>query len=196
MINVDKLKGHIPDKILSKISGITEINSNLRLAHFLSQCAHESLNFERVTENLFYSSQGLLKTFPKYFTPDQAILYSHDPIAIGNRVYADRMGNGDEKSGDGYKYRGRGYIGITGRDNYVLLSGYLGEDLTVNPDLVATHYALESAAFFFTANHIWELCDKGSNIATITAITKKVNGGFNGIDARIKLFNKFYELVK
>jgi len=196
MINISKLKGHIPDKVLSKISGITEITNDLRLCHFLSQCAHESANFERVTENLFYSSQGLLKTFPKYFTPDQSIIYSHDPIAIGSRVYASRIGNGDEKSQDGYRYRGRGYIQITGRENYVLLSGYLGKDFTKNPDLIATNYALESAAWYFTSNNIWKLCDKGSNIATITVITKKINGGTHGLDARIKLFNKFYNLVK
>jgi putative chitinase len=195
MINIKKLTGHIPDSVLSRISDIQEITNDLRLAHFLSQCAHESANFTRTFENLNYSADGLIKTFPKYFTSDQAIQYSHDPISIGNRVYADRNGNRDEKSGDGYKYRGRGYIQLTGASNYDLFSKYIVIDCIDNPDLVATQYPLESAAWFFTKNNIWAKCDKGSELQNITEVTKAVNGGKHGLTSRIQLFNKFYNIL-
>lgn len=195
MINTERLKGYIPDKVLSKIPGIIEINSDLRLAHFLSQCSHESQNFTRTFENLNYSSDGLRKTFPKYFTYDESLEYAHKPQDIANRVYANRMGNGDEMSGDGWKYRGKGYLGITGRDNYVLASGYLGKDLTVNPDLMATEFDLESSVWFFTYMGIWDKCDKGSDIQNITQVTKAINGGSNGFPSRLQLFNKFYNLL-
>lgn len=191
MINTSKLTGHIPDKVLSKISGITEITNDLRLAHFLSQCSHESANFTRVYENLNYSADGLLKTFPKYFTHEQALAYAHKPHDIANRVYADRIGNGNEHSGDGWKYRGKGYLQVTFRDNYVLASGYLGKDLTDNPDLMATEFSLESAAWFFTANNIWSKCDTSD----VARVTKAINGGTHGLEQRIELFNKFYNLL-
>jgi putative chitinase len=195
MINTQKLIAHIPNKVLSKIPNIIEIKSDLRLAHFLSQCAHESANFTRIFENLNYSAEGLRKTFPKYFNYDESIEYAHKPQDIANRAYANRLGNGNEHSGDGWKYRARGYIQITGKENYILASGFLGKDLTVNPDIMATEFALESAAWFFTKNNIWQLCDKGSDIATITAVTKKINGGSNGIASRIKLFNNIYSII-
>lgn len=195
MINTQKLTGHIPDKVLSKIPGIIEINSDLRLCHFLSQCSHESQNFTRTFENLNYSSDGLRKTFPKYFTYDESIEYQRKPQDIANRVYSGRMGNGNERSGDGWKYRGRGYIQLTGKESYVLASGYLGHDFTQEPDLIATLYPLESAAWFFTYKSIWKICDIGFDINTSKKITKLINGGSNGLPSRLQLFNKFYNLL-
>lgn len=195
MINTNKLIGQIPDKVLSKIPNIKEITNNLRLAHFLSQCAHESGHFDRVFENLNYSAQGLQNTFPSRFSYDDAIKYSHDQQAIANRAYANKNGNGDEKSEDGWKYKGSGYLQLTGRYNYALFSKYIGIDCCSNPDLVALQYPLESAAFFFTANKIWLLCDKGHEIQNITQVTKAVNGGKNGLVSRVQLFNKFYNLL-
>jgi len=195
MINTSKLKGHIPDKVLSKIPNIKEITNDLRLAHFLSQCAHESGNFDRVFENLNYSVQGLQNTFPSRFSHDDAIKYAHDQQAIANRAYANRMGNSDEKSGDGWKYKGKGYLQLTGRDNHALFSKYIGVDCCANPDLVAIVYPLESAAWFFTANKIWILCDKGHELQNIVEVTKKINPAKAGLASRVQLFNKFYNLL-
>lgn len=195
MIHTNKLIGHIPDKVLSKIPNIKEITNNLRLAHFLSQCAHESQNFTRVFENLNYSAQGLQNTFGKRFTHDESIKYAHDQQDIANRAYASRMGNGDEKSGDGWRYRGKGYIQLTGHDNHALFSKYIGVDCCANPDLVATDYPLESAAFFFTEKKIWTLCDKGHELQNISEVTKKINPSKHGLASRVQLFNKFYNLL-
>lgn len=195
MLNTNKLKGHVPDKVLSKIPHIKEITNDLRLAHFISQCHHESMGFDRVFENLNYSAQGLLNTFPKYFTRDQANLYAHNPIAIANRVYANRMGNGDEQSGDGWRYRGKGYLQCTGATNHALFSEYIGVDCCASPDLIATDYPLESAAWFFTTNKIWAKCDKGAELQNISEVTRAINGGKHGYISRVQLFNKYYNLL-
>lgn len=197
-LNLDKLKGHVPESVLSQIPDTAKkfnITSNLRLAHFLAQCSHESGNFKIVTENLNYSADGLKKVFPKYFPGTLNESYAKNPQKIANRVYSSRMGNGDESSGEGYKFRGRGYIQLTGKSNYTEFDKFVEDDIVSNPDLVATKYPLASAAFFFNKNGIWSVCDKGYDISIITAVTKRVNGGTIGLEDRIKHFNKYYSLL-
>jgi putative chitinase len=198
-LNIDHLKGHIPDSVLTQIPDTAKkfnITNNLRLAHFLSQCAHESGNFKAVNENLNYSAQGLRGTFGKYFPSTLAEQYARQPEKIAARVYADRMGNGNEASGEGWKFRGRGYIQLTGKGNYSKFTQFIGEDCVANPDLVATKYPLASAAFFFDINKLWSLCDKGTTDTDVAAVTKRVNGGTNGLSDRIKHFKEFYNLLK
>ena len=198
-INISKLKGHVPDAVIAQLPDTMakfNITTPLRLAHFLAQCGHESGGFKAVNENLNYSKDGLLKIFPKYFTPALAEAYARQPEKIASRVYASRMGNGDEPSKEGYKFRGRGYIQLTGKSNYTNFTKFIGEDCVANPDLVSTKYPLASAAFFFNANNLWAICDKGADTATVTAVTKRVNGGSIGLADRIKHFNEYYALVK
>jgi putative chitinase len=158
----------------------------VRAAHFFAQCAHESGGFKAFNENLNYGAKGLQGIFKKYF-PDAATAarYERKPEMIANRVYANRMGNGDEKSGDGWKYRGRGAIQLTGKNNYLAFSKHIGDpEIMTNPDLVATKYSFESAMFFFETNGLWAICDKGVDDATILALTKRINGGTHGLDDR------------
>lgn len=198
-LNIEKLKGIIPDSVIAQIPETAKkfnITTNLRLAHFLSQCAHESGNFKAVNENLNYSADGLRKTFGKYFPGSLAESYAKQPEKIASRVYGGRMGNGDESTKDGYKFRGRGYIQLTGKSNYTKFTQYIGEDCVSNPDLVATKYPLASAAFFFDSNKLWNICDKGSDDATVTSLTRRVNGGTHGLDDRLEKFKKYYNLIK
>jgi putative chitinase len=198
-LNIQKLKGHIPDVVIAQIPETAKkfnITSNLRLAHFLSQCGHESGGFKAVSENLNYSADGLKKTFGKYFPGNLAESYAKQPEKIASRVYADRMSNGNEASKEGYKFRGRGYIQLTGKGNYTSFTKFIGEDCVANPDLVATKYPLASAAFFFDSNKLWSICDKGADDATVTAVTKRVNGGTIGLADRIKHFKEYYNLLK
>lgn len=199
-LNLHKLKGHVPNSVLLSILEIlksvdSNLNSTLRLAHFLSQCAHESSMFTRVVENLNYSANGLLKTFSKYFTKEEAEKFAMNPEAIANRVYSKRMGNGNEESGDGWKYRGRGYIQLTGKSSYKSFASVVEEDVVEYPDLVASRYPLESALFYFDVNNIWKYCDKGSDEKTVIRVSKAVNGGTIGIESRISYFVKFYNLL-
>jgi putative chitinase len=137
-----------------------------------------------------------LKIFKKYFPNSKiALQYEKKPEKIASLVYANRMGNGSEASGDGFNYRGRGYIQLTGKSNYQLFDKTVPEDITSNPDLVATKYPLASAAFFFNNNKLWVICDKGADVATVTAVTKRVNGGTIGLPDRIKHFNEYYKLL-
>jgi len=196
---LDKLKGHVPDSVIAQIPETAakfNITNTLRLAHFLAQCGHESGGFKAVSENLNYSAKGLRGTFGKYFPTDAlAVAYERKPEKIANRVYSSRMGNGDEASGEGWKYRGRGYIQLTGKSNYTKFDGTVGDDIVENPDLVATKYPLASAAFFFDSNKLWSICDKGADDATVTAVTKRVNGGTIGLSDRIKHFKEYYSLL-
>ena len=197
---LDKLKGHIPDSVLAQIPDTAakfNITNPLRLAHFLAQCGHESGGWKATSENLNYSSKGLMGIFKKYFpTLQLAEQYARKPIAIASRVYGGRMGNGAEPTQEGYKFRGRGYIQLTGKDNYKAFDGFVPEDILSNPDLVATKYPLMSAAWFFNKNGLWTICDKGSSEAIVTAVTKRVNGGTIGLPDRIKHFNEYYNLLK
>jgi putative chitinase len=170
--------------------------SPIRAAHFFGQTSHETGHFKVFSENLNYSAQGLLKTFPKYFkTLTEAQGYERKPERIANRVYASRMGNGDEASGEGFKFRGRGALQLTGKSNFEAFSKFLNKpEIMANPDLVATEFAFESAFYFFDKNGLWSICDKGIDDATITAVTKKINGGVNGLAERITLTKKYYSL--
>ena len=196
---LENLKGHVPDAVIAQIPDTAakfNITNPLRLAHFLSQCGHESGGFKAVSENLNYSAKGLVGTFGKYFNSTTAAQYERKPEMIASRVYGSRMGNGDEASKEGYKFRGRGYIQLTGKSNYAGFTKFIGEDCIANPDLVANKYPLASAAFFFDSNKLWSICDKGADTATVTAVTKRVNGGTIGLDDRIKHFNEYYALLK
>jgi len=197
---LEALKGHIPDAVIAQIPDTAakfNITNTLRLAHFLAQCGHESGGFRAVSENLNYSSKGLLGIFKKYFpTTALAEAYARKPEKIASRVYANRMANGDEASGEGWKFRGRGYLQLTGKANYTKFNSQVPEDLLSNPDLVATKYPLMSAAFFFNSNNLWAICDRGADDATVTAVTKRVNGGTIGLADRIKHFREYYNLLK
>jgi len=193
--NIEKIRGLIPDAVLNQIPMTARafgITSGLRLSHFLAQCAHESGNFVATFENLNYASGRLREVFPAYFPGNLSDAYAHNPQKIGSRVYGNRMGNGDEASGEGYTYRGRGYIQLTGKNNYKSFAAFIGADTVSNPDLVATRYPLASAAFYFSSNRIWPVCDKGSTVEVITAVTKMINKGLRGLDDRIRRFNAFY----
>jgi putative chitinase len=196
---LEKLKGHIPDSVIAQIPETAKkfnITNSLRLAHFLAQCGHESGGFKATQENLNYSAKGLAGTFRKYFINEAAAgPYAKNPQKIASKVYGGRMGNGPESTGEGYKFRGRGYIQLTGKDNYTNFAKFIGEDTVANPDLVATKYPLASAAFFFDSNKLWSICDKGADDATVTAVTKRVNGGTIGLPDRIKHFQEYYHLL-
>jgi putative chitinase len=170
-----------------------KLNKN-RAAHFFAQCAHESGNFKAFSENLNYGAKGLRTTFGKYFqTEGIAKNYERQPQRIANRAYANRMGNGDEASGDGFAYKGRGPLQLTGKNNYRAFGKYIGREQEIldNPDLVATELGFESALWFFDANKLWGICDQGINDAAILALTKRINGGTHGLDDR-KLKTKKY----
>ena len=198
-LKLDKLKGHIPDAVIAMIPDTAAkfgINTPLRLAHFLAQCGHESGGFRLTQENLNYSAKGLNGIFKKYFPTEAAAApYNRNPQKIANKVYSNRMGNGTEASGDGYKFRGRGYIQLTGKDNYTAFGKSIGIDMTINPDLVASQYALLSAAWFFTKNNLHKMADGGATDAVVTSITKRVNGGTIGLADRIKHFKEYYHLL-
>lgn len=169
----------------------------LRAAHFFAQTGHETGEFKLFSENLNYSADGLKKIFPKYFPGTLAEGYARNPEKIANLVYGNRMGNGAEATGEGFKFRGRGALQLTGKDNYTAFSKYLNKsEVLTNPDLVATEYSFESAMFFFDKNKLWEICDKGIDDATITALTKRINGGTIGLDHRKALTLKYYGYVK
>ena len=169
-----------------------------RAAHFFAQTAHESGGFKAFSENLNYGAAGLTGIFKKYFpTNEKALLYERKPEKIANLVYASRMGNGDEASGDGFKFRGRGALQLTGKDNYKVFSEYLkNPEIMTNPDLVATEFAFESAIFFFDRNKLWDICDKGVNKDTILALTKRINGGTHGLADREEKTLKYYGYLK
>lgn len=169
----------------------------IRATHFFAQTGHETGEFKLFAENLNYSADGLKKIFPKYFPGTLAEGYARNPEKIANLVYGNRMGNGAEASGDGYKFRGRGALQLTGKSNYEAFSKYLNKpEIMTNPDLVATEYAFESAMFFFDRNKLWDICDKGVDDATITALTKRINGGTIGLDHRKALTLKYHGYVK
>jgi putative chitinase len=193
-LNLAGLAGKVPAGVIAQIPETAQdfgITTNLRLAHFLAQCALESNNFTAIVENLNYRAARLIEIFPRFFRGVDPAAFANNPEKIGNRVYANRMGNGDEASGDGFKFRGRGYIQLTGRNNYTSFSTFVGEDCVANPDLVATQFPLASAAFYFKSNNIWAICDRGANDGTVTQVTKAVNGGTHGLPERLQNFKSF-----
>ena len=198
-MKLEKLKGHVPDTVIAQLPDTIakfELNTPLRLAHFLAQAGHESGGFKAVNENLNYGAKGLLGIFKKYFpTEEKAKLYERKPEKIANLVYGSRMGNGAETSGEGYKFRGRGYIQLTGKDNYKAFDAVVTESIVDNPDLVATKYPLLSAAWFFHKNGLHKIADKGVTDAVVTEVTKRVNGGTIGLADRLKHFKEYYALL-
>ena len=199
-MNLEKLKGHIPDTVIAQIPDVQtkfEINTPLRLAHFLAQCGHESGGFKAVSENLNYGAKGLMGTFKKYF-PTEALAnaYARQPEKIANKVYGGRMGNGLEASGEGYKFRGRGYIQLTGKENYTAFDKSVEDDILATPDLVATKYPLLSAAWFFYKNGLNKIADEGATDEVVTKVTKRVNGGTIGLPDRLKHFKEYHNLLK
>jgi putative chitinase len=195
---LNKLHNKIPLQVLNELGDVMKdfnITNSFRLTHFLAQVAHESGNFRFVRENLNYSTEGLLKVFPKYFDRNTAPLYARKPEQIANIVYESRMGNGNRNTGDGWRFRGRGYLQLTGRTNYKAFGDYIGVNLLVNPDLVATKYPLTSAAWFFEKNNLWAICDQGVDLATIRRVSQRVNGGFNGISDRVSKTNVLFNIL-
>lgn len=165
---LDKLRGHIADSVIAQIPETAvkfNITNNLRLIHFLAQCAHESGNFKWVVE-----------------------------FASG-AAYEGRKDLGNTQPGDGIRFKGRGYIQLTGRANYAQFSKFCGEDCVANPDLVATKYPMMSAAYFFNVNKLWTICDQGATDEIVTKVTKRVNGGTNGLVDRLKHFKEYYNLL-
>lgn len=167
--------------------------NNNQAAHFFGQCAHESGDFKVFSENLNYSADGLTKIFKKYFpTVASTAGYARKPEKIANKVYANRMGNGPESSGDGWKFRGRGPIQLTGKDNYTAFAAAVDRpDILTNPDVVAGELAFESALWFFRKNGLLDIANRGVTDAVITQVSKRVNGGTHGLDDRIAKTKKF-----
>jgi len=202
LVNLQKKIGVDPDgdfgpNTLKKAAKFYKLNPE-RAAHFFAQLSHESAEFKFFTENLNYSAEGLKKTFPKYFpTSIIANAYARNPEKIASRAYANRMGNGDEASKDGWKFRGRGAIQLTGKSNYQNFANHIkNQEIMTNPDLVSSDYAFESALFFFDRNKLWDICDKGVTDATILSVTKRINGGTNGLSHRSELTKKYYGWLK
>jgi putative chitinase len=195
-MNINVLRDIIPQEAFDEIDECIKhfhIHSPLRLAHFLAQVSHESGNFRWKTENLNYSKEALMSVFRKYF-PTEAIAaqYARKPEMIANRAYGNRMGNGDEASGDGWRYRGRGYIQLTGKNNYAAFNSFVEEDIVLNPELVADKYPMLSAAWYWKTNNLNAIADRGNDDDVVMDVTRKINGGLNGIYDRLKKFEMFY----
>ena len=163
--------------------------SDLEAAHFFGQCSHETGGFRLFSENLNYSADALMRVFPKYFNKVSAVQYARLPERIANRVYANRMGNGDEASGDGHRYRGRGALQLTGKSNYKDFADWLGK--SIDPGAVADEYAFDSAKYYFDRNRLWSVCNEGVGDTVIAVLTRKINGGIHGLDDR-KAKTKLY----
>lgn len=188
------VKDERAEKYLSDLKVVLpehHIHTPLRICHFLAQVLHESALMRSVRENLNYSASSLLKVFSKYFkTEAEAERYARKPQMIANKVYAGRMGNGDEASGDGFRYRGRGLIQLTGKNNYRKFSDWISDDLVSQPDRVASDYAVHSAVYFWTTKHLNEHAD----VDDIRRITKIINGGYHGLAKREELLHKAKEV--
>ena len=169
--------------------------SNIQLAHFLGQTHEETGGYIALSENLNYSADALIKLFGIHFKGlADANNYARQPEKIANRIYSNRMGNGTEASGEGWKFRGRGCLQTTGKNNYTLLSKYLNVDVVASPDLVATKYPFEAALFYFNFNKLWNLCADVSE-DSIKKVTKAVNGGYINLDKRIVFTNHYNQLI-
>lgn len=203
MITVDILQACLPQanpqavelfaEPISNTCAEFDISTTNRVAAFIAQCGHESGNLKYVKENLNYSAQGLCKVFPKYFNSGNAAQYERNPEAIANRVYANRMGNGPEESGDGWAFRGRGLIQLTGKTNYEKCGAGLGVDLISDPSyLESPEGAARSAGWFWSVNKLNSLAD----ISDIKTMTKKINGGFIGLEDRIKHYEHILHILE
>lgn len=177
-MDINKLKGIVPDSVIAELPMVFnrfKIDTPLRLAHFLATCDHESGGFKTLTENLNYSADRLLVIFPKYFKNiNEANQYARNPQKIANKVYGNRMLNGNEASGDGFKFRGRAYIMITGKANYAAFDKFVDDDIINNPDLVQQKYPLLSSAWFWDSVKLNSVADKGDSVDVTTAVRKKL----------------------
>lgn len=193
--------GTVPDGIWGKNTTRAAAEywglKSFEAANFFGQLAYETGNFKYFEENLNYSATGLRTVFPKYFkTQAIAALYARKPEAIANRVYANRMGNGPEISGDGWKYRGRGAIQLTGKNNYMAFrQENTVSDIIQKPEEVATKYAFDAAMWYFDHNNLWRIAKRDISEGTIKRITKAINGGTNGLEARIKKVREYYGIL-
>jgi putative chitinase len=198
-MDITKLQDNIPADIYSQIQGVADtfsINSNERLAHFLGQCNHESGGFTVFLENLNYSGSALWALFHTHFeTSAEAETFARQPERIANRIYASRMGNSDEDSGDGWRYRGKGCIQLTGKSNHDAFFSTMDLDSNTDPMLICTNYPLLSAAWFWNQHNLNNVADNGIDTATITTITKKINGGTLGLDDRAAKTNSYFALL-
>ena len=178
---------------LSTVLPEYEIDTSNRVAAFIAQCNHESGGFKRLKENLNYKWESLRKVFPKYFPTDElAQEYAHKQEQIANRIYGGRMGNGDESSGDGFRYCGRGLIQLTGKNNYTKFAESISMSVEEVPSLLETFEgAVKSACWFWNANNLNQLADTGD----ITTMTKRINGGNIGLEERIKHYNHALEVL-
>jgi putative chitinase len=200
-MNLDKLASHIPADILHRLPTAAAeigIDTPLKMAHFLAQCALESGNFTKRYENLNYSAHTLRSEAFIHHFPESLDLtaYIGHPEAIGSRLYASRMGNGNEASGDGWKFRGRGFLQLTGRENYTAFNKVVEKDILAEPDLVAEWYPLRSALWFYEDQKLVELSAKGATDDVVNAITQIINGGQNGAKERRDNFKLFYSLLQ
>lgn len=192
---------------LKKMQSVFQISSKERMAHFAGQCAHESGGFTRESENLNYSYERLLQIFTYDFDKDKnrilsgaekefARILARKPEEIANFVYANQNGNGSELSGDGWKFRGRGLLQLTGRRNYELFSIAVNDpEIMCNPDIIIQKYYFESALHFFSSNNLWPLCNT-VDTSSITKLTRRINGGTHGLQDRIDLTNKYYDMLR
>lgn len=201
IVEFQKNNGLVADGIIGrntllKMRCVFGIQTDAQLAHFLANVHHETGGFKADTENLNYSAAGLLKTFPKYFKDSiTARQYANNPIRIANKVYSNRMGNGSEMSGDGWKYIGRGALQLTGKDNYRAFADYVKDiSIMMYPELVATKYYWESALFYFNRNNLWPKM-KNTTPEAIKAVRKAVNGGYNGLSEVQDKFVYYYNLI-
>jgi putative chitinase len=197
-MNIQLLAGLIPANVLAELTPqflkAAYIDGPKRLSHFLGQCKHESGNFTRFSENLNYSATRLLVVFPKYFGIKTSGEYAYKPEMIANVVYANRYGNGDATSGDGWKYRGRGPIQITFKDNYAAFEAWSGLPVVDNPGMLEDlNCGLLSAAWFFADKHLMVIADQGVDDATIEKITRRINGGVAGLEERAKFTKEIYK---
>lgn len=168
------------------------LNTPQRVAGFIGQCQHESMNFAVLEENLNYSALGLTRTWPTRFNTQRATTYARHPEMIANSVYAGRMGNGNEASGDGWRYRGRGLIQLTGKQAYILCGFSLEVDLVNNPDMLTEQkYAVLSAGWYWSNNNLNRFCDKDDWVG----LTKAINGGTNGLKDRLTKINKVLSIL-
>jgi putative chitinase len=185
--------GVIGPNTLRKIKEVYCIETDAQLANFVGQCHHETGGFRFLEENLNYSAEALIKTWPRRFNSENAVEYARKPERIANKVYADRMGNGNEESGDGWKYRGRGVIQITGKSNYRGFSSASGESYDIYPDRVSELF-FEPAVWFFDENRLWSICTDVTT-STMRSLTRKINGGYHGLDDRIRQTQRFHKML-
>jgi putative chitinase len=178
---------------LAKILPDYDINTPQRVGAFIAQTAHESGGYKVLKENLNYRAETLCKVWPHYFTPDVAQQYAHNQEAIANRAYANRMGNGDEASGDGFRYCGRGLIQLTGKSNYQAFASSIDTPVEEIPDFLATFEgAIQSACWFWETNNLNQYADSGD----ILTMTKKINGGTLGLAERQQHYQNFMQILQ